>query len=146
MSLRSPSGQLADLRADAQLLIEQAGDQEEQLEALLALAERDLRHAKAALSGATGLDVDPVRSLLSAELRRSTAAAATASRLSLRAHLQHAAARQLLAHLADAGCVDIPRNHAVLVVDDYGDIREVLACVLEGAGSSSELPPTASRR
>jgi two-component system, cell cycle response regulator DivK len=118
MSLRSPSGQRADLRDDAQLLVEQAGDQEEQLDALFAIAERDLRHAN----------------LLSTELHRSTAAAASVGRLSVGAHLQHLAARQLLAHVADDGSPGIPCPNAVLVVDDYGDIREVLARVLEDAG------------
>jgi CheY-like chemotaxis protein len=134
MAFRSPSGQRVDLRDDAQLLVEEAGDQEEQLDALLAIAERDLRHAKAALSGATDLNVDQVRYLLSTELQRSTAAAASVGRLSVGAHLQHLAARQLLSHVADGGSTDIRCPNAVLVVDDYGDIRDALARVLEDAG------------
>ena len=134
MALRSPSGQPADLRDDAQLLVEQAGDQEEQLDDLVATAERDLRHAKAAISDATDLNVDQVRYLLSAELQRSATAAAAAERLSVAAHLQHLAARQLLARVAGDCGPDIPCANAVLVVDDYSDIRQVLARVLEDAG------------
>jgi len=134
MSLPSPSSQRADLHDDAQLLIEQAGDQEEQLDMLVAIAERDLRHAKAAISGATDLNVDQVRYLLSAELQRSTTAAATIRRLSVGAHLQHVAARQLLTHVVEDRGADILCRNAVLVVDDYGHTREALARVLEDAG------------
>ena len=59
MSLRSPFEQLADLRDDARLLIEQTGDQQAQLEALVASAESDVRQAEAALFQAG--DVDEVR-------------------------------------------------------------------------------------
>ena len=47
MSLRSASEQLVHLRHDAQLLIERAGDQEGQLEALVAATDGDLRQAEA---------------------------------------------------------------------------------------------------
>ena len=134
MSHRSLYGQLADLRHDAQLLVEQAGDQEEQIEALFAAAERDLLQAQAAIADATCLNLDQVLQLLSAELQRSTAAAATARRLCVGAHLQHVAARQVLAHVADDRRATPGCRNAVLVVDDYGDIREVLACLLEEAG------------
>jgi CheY-like chemotaxis protein len=78
--------------------------------------------------------VDEVRRLLSAQLHRSEAGAATARRLCVSARQQHAAARQLLAHLGDDhGSGPQPPN-AVLVVDDYGDVRDVLAGVLEDAG------------
>lgn len=59
MSLRFASEQLADLRHDARLLTERADDQEDQLEAFVAAAERDMRHAEAAAShAADDLDVD----------------------------------------------------------------------------------------
>ena len=134
MSFPPHSGRRADLRDDAQLLVEQAGDQEEQLEALVALAEHDLRQAQAAMGGASGADGDQVRQLLFADLQRSTTAAATARRLSLGAHLQHVAARRLLAEVAADRRADGPGSKAVLVVDDYGDIREVLTHVLGDAG------------
>ena len=66
MSLRSPSEQLGDLRDDARLLIERTGDQQVQLEALVASADWDVRQAEAALVQAR--DVDEVRRLLSAQL------------------------------------------------------------------------------
>jgi hypothetical protein len=56
MSLRFASEQLADLRDDAQRLIERAGEQEDQLEALVAATEGDLRHAEAAVSHAADSD------------------------------------------------------------------------------------------
>ena len=59
---------------------------------------------------------------------------ATARRLCVSARRQHDAASQLLAHLGDDHGPGPPPPNAVLVVDDYGDIREVLAGVLEDAG------------
>ena len=135
MSLRFPSEQLADLCRDARLLTERAGDQEGQLEALVAAADRDMRHAEAAVShAADDLDVDEVRHLLSAQLERSAAGAAAAKRLLAAAHQQHAAARRLLANLDGDRSAEAPCPSAVLVVDDYGDVRELLAHVLADAG------------
>ena len=69
MSVRFASEQLADLRHHAQLLIERAGDQEGQLEALVAGTEGDVRQAEAAVShAADDLDVGDVRHLLSGQL------------------------------------------------------------------------------
>jgi len=134
MSLRNASEHLADLHHDARLLTEQADVQEAQLEALVAAAERDMRQAEAATShAADDLGVDEVRHLLSAQLERSAAGAAAARRLLAGAHQQHAAARRLLAHLGDdTAAVQSP--NAVLVADDYRDVRDLLARVLEDAG------------
>jgi two-component system, cell cycle response regulator DivK len=134
MSNRFTSEQLADLRHDARILIERAGDQEGQLEALVTATERDIRQAEAAVSHSTDLDLDEIRHLLSAQLQRSTAGAATVRRLCVDAHQQHAAARRLLAHLDRDHSAAEQYPNAVLVVDDYGDIREVVARVLEDAG------------
>ena len=134
MSLRFASEQLADLRHDAQLLIECAGDQQGQLEALVAANEGDLRQAEAAVShAADDLDVGDVRHLLSGQLERSAAGAAAAKRLLAGAHQQHAAASRLLEDL-NGGRSARESPHAVLVVDDYGDVRDVVACILEDAG------------
>jgi len=134
MSLRFASEQLADLRHDAQLLIECAGDQQGQLEALVAANEGDLRQAEAAVShAADDLDVGDVRHLLSGQLERSAAGAAAAKRLLAGAHQQHAAASRLLEDL-NGGRSARESPHAVLVVDDYGDVRDVLARILEDAG------------
>jgi PleD family two-component response regulator len=135
MSLRFPSEQLADLRHDARLLIERASDHEGQLEAVVAATEQDTRHAEAAAShAADDLDVDEVRHLLSAQLERSAAGAAAVKRLLAGAHQQHAAACRLLAHLDGDRNAGAQCPNAVLVVDDYGDVRDVLARVLEDAG------------
>ena len=134
MSLRFASEQFADLRHDAQLLIERAGDQEGQLEALVATTEGDVRQAEAAVSqAADDLDVGDLRHLLSGQLERSAAGAAAAKRLLAGAHQQHAAASRLLEDL-NGGRSARESPHAVLVVDDYGDVRDVVACILEDAG------------
>ena len=134
MSLRFASEQFAELRHDAQLLIECAGDQQGQLEALVAANEGDLRQAEAAVShAADDLDVGDVRHLLSGQLERSAAGAAAAKRLLAGAHQQHAAACRLLEDL-NGGRSARESPHAVLVVDDYGDVRDVVACILEDAG------------
>jgi two-component system cell cycle response regulator DivK len=135
MSLRFASAQLADLRRDAQLLIECAGDQEGQLEAFVATAEQDLRQVEAAVfRAADDLNMVEVRHLLSAQLERSAAGAAAATRLLAGAHQQHAVARRLLADLDDDRDAGAQCVNAVLVVDDYGDVRNALARVLEDAG------------
>jgi two-component system, cell cycle response regulator DivK len=134
MSLRFPE-QLADLRHNAWLLTERADDQEGQLEVYVAAAERDVRHVEAAISqAADALTVDEVRHLLSEQLARSAAGAAAARRLLVGAHEQHAEACRLLGHLDDARSTGVPGRDAVLVVDDHGNIRDLLARVLENAG------------
>ena len=55
-----------------------------------------------------------------------------AKRLCASAHEQHGAARRFLVHL-DRGAVDEYPN-VVLVVDDSGDIRDLIALVLQHAG------------
>jgi two-component system, cell cycle response regulator DivK len=135
MSFPFASEQFADFRRDARLFIERAGDQEGQLEAFVAAAERDMRYAEAAVSDAADdLDVDEVRHLLSAHLERSAAGAAAAKRLLAGAHQQYAAARRLLEDLNGGHSARAESPHAVLVVDDYGDVRDVLARILEDAG------------
>ncbi len=136
MSPRLASERLADVRQDAQLLIEHAGDQEGQLEAFVAATEEDLRHAEAAVSDAADdvADVDEVRHLLCAQLARSAASATAAKRLLACAHQQQAAAQRLLAHLRDDHAAGERCSKAVLVVDDYGDVREAVADVLQNAG------------
>jgi CheY-like chemotaxis protein len=135
MSLRFASEQLALLRQDAQLLVDRAGDQESQLEALVAATERDVRQAEAAVShAADDLDLGDVRHLLSGQLERSAAGAAAAKHLLAGAHQQHAATCRLLENLSGGGSPRAESPTAVLVVDDYGDVRDVVARVLEDAG------------
>ena len=132
MSLRFPSGHLAIVRRDAQRFIQRAENHESQLEALVAAAEGDLRHAETARSEASDADVDQLRNMLFAQAERSAAGAAMAKRLCASAHEQHGAARRFLVHL-DRGAVDEYPN-VVLVVDDSGDIRDLIALVLQNAG------------
>src|SRR6476620_10027748 len=135
MAFRSASDRLTNVRKDAQLLLQRAEDQEDQLEALVAAADGDLLNAEAAVSDAADrLDVAEVRHLLSAQFDRSAAGAAGARRLLAGAHQQSAEVRQLLTHLNSDHNRGMPLQSAVLVADDYGDIRDVLARVLEDAG------------
>jgi two-component system, cell cycle response regulator DivK len=135
MSLRLASEQLADLRHDARFLIERACDQEDQLETLAAAAERDMRDAEAAVARANGdPELNELRSLLSAQLGRSATGAAAATRLLAGAQQQHAAARRLLAHLDTDRSAAAQCPNAVLVVDDYASVRDLVARVLKGAG------------
>jgi CheY-like chemotaxis protein len=135
MSLRFASEQLADLRDDAQRLIERAGEQEDQLEALVAATEGDLRHAEAAVShAADDLDIGDVRHLLSGQLERTWASASAAKRLLAGARQQHAAACRLLEDLHAGHSARAESPNAVLVADDYGDVRDVVARILKGAG------------
>ncbi len=135
MSLRFASEELAHLCRDARLLTDRAGDQEGQLEAFVAAAERDMRDAETAVSNAAhDLDVDEARHLLSAQLERSATATAVAKRILAGAHQQHAAACRLLADLNHHRKAESPARSAVLVVDDYGDVREMLSRVLADAG------------
>jgi len=80
------------------------------------------------------LGMDEVQHLLSQQLQRSSAGVAAARRICVGAHQQHAAAQRLLADLEGHQIADATSSNAVLVVDDYGDVREVLARVLEDAG------------
>jgi two-component system, cell cycle response regulator DivK len=79
------------------------------------------------------------QSLLSMQLQNSQDGAKAARQLCAGAHEQHAAADLLLTHLDRAfsaeHCTEQrSRRDAVLVVDDYGEIREAIAEVLRNAG------------
>jgi CheY-like chemotaxis protein len=94
-----------------------------------------LKQAEAAVShAADDLDVSDVRHLLSGQLDRSAAGAAAAKRLLAGAHQQHAAACRLLEDLSGGRGARAESPNAVLVVDDYGDVRDVVARILEDAG------------
>lgn len=135
MPVRSASEQLTDLRHDAELLIAQARDREDQLEALVAATEGDVRQAEAAVShAADDLEGEGVRRVLSGQLDRSAVGAAAARRLLAGAHQQHAAARRLLEDLNGGRSIPAESPHAVLVVDDYDEVRAVVARILERAG------------
>ena len=138
MSLRFTTQQLAGLRHDAQLLIERAADQEDQLEALVASTESAVRQAEGAVSqGEEVRDPGDLHRVLSGQLERSVAGAAAAKRLLAGAHRQHTEARLLLARIEGDHRRGAPVNTAVLVVDDQDDARDLLAIVLENAGFSA---------
>jgi hypothetical protein len=92
MSLRFASEPLADVRHDAQLLVEHSADQERQLDAFVDATERDVRDATAAVSHATDrVDVTEIRHLLSAQLARTAALDARARAQRAERMLQRAA-------------------------------------------------------
>jgi two-component system, cell cycle response regulator DivK len=142
MSRSVRSEELAIIRDEARILVQRAGAHEEGLEALVAAAETYVRHAEEALSDVlkvTHGSVAHLQSLLSAQLRSSQDGAETARQLCAGAHEQRAAADLLLTHLdrtfnAEQGTDQRSRRDTVLVVDDYGDVREVIAGVLRNAG------------
>ena len=146
MSLQFASEQLADLRHDAQLLIENAGTQEDQLEAFVAATEADARQAEAAVStAADGLGVGEVRHLLSAQVERSAAGATAARHLLAAAHQQHAAAGRLLGHLDG---VHSRAHRAPTRCSWWMTTAPSVMCwhaCSRTLGSLSELPPTALR-
>jgi CheY-like chemotaxis protein len=124
---------VADLQRDARLQVERTTTHKDDLEAFAASAERDLSQAERAAAQATFVGVDEARELLYSHARRSAAAAAAARRLSGNAREQHAAACRMLTEM-DSDPSAGSRTNAVLVVDDYGDVREMVARVLQDAG------------
>jgi two-component system cell cycle response regulator DivK len=142
MSRLSPFDKLAALRDEARILVQRASDHEHDLHALVAAAEMHVRHAEDALSDAlegTRRSVEHLRLFLPAVLQRSQAGVDSARQVYASAHEQHVAADVLLTHLEDHFSQEQmierrPRRDAVLVVDDYGAVREVIADVLRHAG------------
>jgi CheY-like chemotaxis protein len=142
MSRTDHSEQLATIRDEARILVQRAGDHEDDLQALVATADMRVQHAEEALSDA--LDgahesLVHLQALLSTQLQRSQDGAETARELWARAHEQRVAAGLLLAHIdhdlaAERHREHRIRQHAVLVVDDHGSIREVIADELRNAG------------
>jgi CheY-like chemotaxis protein len=131
------------IRDEARILVQRADVHEDSAQALVDAAERDVRTAEAALSHTFEMThecIDDLRSLLCAQLDRSLEGVERARHLRFAACEQHSAARQLLTHLDRDPEIDAPRPvqspspHAVLVVDDYGDVRELIATVLRKAG------------
>src|SRR5690242_8562450 len=107
MSPRLSPERLADLREDAQRLIEQTHDHASAVGALVAATERDTREAMAATAhlGDPGIDL---RDLLFQQVQRSAAGAAAARRLWVGANQQDAAARRLLPHVDGYNLAGVP--------------------------------------
>jgi CheY-like chemotaxis protein len=141
MSVQFSSKQLADLRDDASQLVDHARDHEAEMESLTASAQISTRLAEATLSRTRmPLGLAELRNVLEAQLQRSVAGVAKANQLSLQARAHHDAARRLLTRLegntsgASRRAQPKPRRDAVLVVDDYDDVRELVASALQKVG------------
>jgi CheY-like chemotaxis protein len=141
MSVRFSSKQLADLRDDASQLADHARKHEADMAVLAASAEISIRLAEAMLSRTRRtVGLDDLRNVLDGQLQRSIASVATANQLRLQAREQHDEARRLLTRLdgntsaARRRVQSMPRRDAVLVVDDYDDVRELVAWALQKAG------------
>jgi CheY-like chemotaxis protein len=135
MSLPLPSEQQTSIRDQVRILAERAGDHKDRVEALVAAAETHVRSAEAALSAAldaTRGSVARLRDLLGIQMQQSLDGAERARQLCLYAREQQIAADHLRRRLDEPGTE--PCRDDVLVVDDYGDVREELAIVLQEAG------------
>jgi two-component system, cell cycle response regulator DivK len=134
MSPRTLSDDLHHLQAEARLLVGRTGEHQNRLGRLVASAERDQRRAEAVSLEATLEGVEKVRHLLRSHVRRSIAGATIARQLRASAREQHDAACRLLADLDPSDTAAASRANAVLVVDDYEDVRDLIAFVLQDAG------------
>lgn len=134
MRLQFPADWLARLRDDARLLADHTADHQHQVEALIELAGWDVRRTEATIANATGGGVNELLNLLFDEMQRSDASAMAARQLRASARRQHALAVRLLACLGGDRCTAEWRQNAVLVADDSGEIRELVALLLEDAG------------
>jgi two-component system cell cycle response regulator DivK len=119
----------------------QALSSEQQMETLLATTEADVDIALTALTGSSARlpPSDPFARALQAQLHRSQEGVLAARRLCVEARQNRLAANRLVSSLGD-GRDDGPpvaergMRHAVLVVDDYEDSRELIAILLHDAG------------
>lgn len=124
---------LAQLYRKTLLLVEQTGAHRDDVDALVASAELDLKQAETAASAVSDADVAEVRHLLRGYVDRSAARADAARRLAASASDQHDAACRVLAALQCESPGHV-YGKVVVVVDDYLDVREQIARVLRDAG------------
>jgi CheY-like chemotaxis protein len=140
MSMKNPPERYPSVEEDVRLFCKGTADHECRLEALAKSAETDVREAQASLSSAPESSGDQIRTVLSAQVQRHERHAEAARQLCVSAREQHLVARRLLGGLhPDTGSSPQrdAQSHtpvAVLVVDDYGAAREVVAEVLRNAG------------
>jgi CheY-like chemotaxis protein len=139
MSTPSSSEYLADIRADARHMVESTRDHERHLNGLVQTAEGMAHHA-IALSEALARAVDPqeLERLCSDQVRRSVENAQATVRACVSAREQHLEAHRMFTRIdkgsADADDLTASRAAGVLVVEDVGDVRELIAVVLRAAG------------
>jgi CheY-like chemotaxis protein len=120
----------------------QAAAHERQMETLLAKTEADVAGAFSALAGlpeGPQVAIDPFVLALRAQLQRSQDGVGSVRRMWVAARESRLAASQLVSDLRDntateASSTEVAVGHAVLVVDDFADTRELVARVLEDAG------------
>jgi CheY-like chemotaxis protein len=134
MSVEFHPEQVVHLRNDLQLLVDQTGSHQEETETLVALAERDLQEAQTIASHVINADVDELREVVRRDLRRRIAGVAKARELCLGARTQHDAACRMLAALNGDHPAAHCRTNAVLVVDDFSEVRDLVKRVLQNAG------------
>lgn len=140
MSSPLSSEHFARIRHDAGHMVERTRDHERRLSALVQTSENVARQAHD-LSDALGradVDAHELQRLCSAHLSRSVENARATVRACVSAHEQHAAAHEMRTRFdeqsADADVVPASRPATVLVVDDVGDVRDLIAFVLRTAG------------
>ena len=120
----------------------QAAAHEREMESLLARTEADVAWAFETLAGlpeGTEADIAPLVLALRAQLQRSQDGVGSARRMCASARESRLAAGQLVSDLRDNTVTErsspnLDARHAVLVVDDFEDTRELVARVLEDAG------------
>jgi CheY-like chemotaxis protein len=134
MSSQTLSERLANLHHEHRFLVQRTGHLLNMIEALVRSAELDLQQAEAASVEAANAGVARIRNLLDDHVHRTAECAASARQLCISAREQHAAACLLPSHLDDDRGTGVRRTNAVLVVDDYGDARELVADILQNAG------------
>jgi CheY-like chemotaxis protein len=139
MYLSHGSQEIARFRDEARTLVQRAADHEERLKALVTVAEAEVRHAEAAVAhslDAARVSLADLQRVLMTQLERTEGSAESARQLRDSAREQRIAASRLLTDLDQDPAQDEQRtcSDAVLVVDDYGHVREVLASVLQNAG------------
>ena len=134
-------GEMDRIRDEALRNEERATTRESEIEKLVAATETNLRQVRADLSDlpeGTKACIDHFATALCTQLRRSEETLAAARRLCVAARADRLSASRLSSSLCDKdderpgnGCAT---RHGVLVVDDYGDTRELLSLVLHDAG------------
>jgi CheY-like chemotaxis protein len=136
----SASDLLVEARADAHALAERTRCHQIDIQTLAAAAERDLLSAREALACALGAPqpgIERVRQLFRVQLQQREDSAETARRLVFDVQDHQCAIAALVARLentTDAAAARAVAADAVLVVDDFADVRDLAALILRDAG------------
>jgi two-component system cell cycle response regulator DivK len=142
MDLTHDPEQLAHIRDQVRTLVQRAAEHEDKLKALVT-AEANVRHAGAVTRflDLAHVCLDDLQRRLGTSLLQREVSAESIRQLGESAREQHIAASRLLNDLDQDQAQDEQRMEqrtcngaVVLVADDYGNVREVLASVLQNAG------------